>query len=191
MTFDDGPDSKTTPRLMETLYRLSIPATMFVLGERAEANPALLRECSAADHQIGVHGYTHESFMLHRRSWQSNSIRRTEAVLADNGIRYQRLFRPPHGRFNWATSRALAHLNYSGVLWSQIAGDWTRQDPIRLAMRLCNGLHDGSIIVLHDGHDTTANMIQALPRLADEVASRGWHFVTLPQSPTFPQPTTL
>jgi peptidoglycan/xylan/chitin deacetylase (PgdA/CDA1 family) len=176
--------------LLKEFERLGIATTMFILGNRVKPNSSLLRDCAAAGHVLAVHGYDHHSFLWHGKAWQMNSISRTEGILIESEVPYQKLFRPPYGRFNPATFAALRDLNYAGVLWSRMVNDWIVQDVVKLEQRLCRNLQDSDIIVLHDGHEATPRMIQALPRLADEVARRGWRFVTL-STPTSPQLTCL
>jgi peptidoglycan/xylan/chitin deacetylase (PgdA/CDA1 family) len=179
LTFDDGPDPESTPRLLAVLQELQIPSTMFLTGSSCAGNEALVRECSAAGHSIAVHGYTHESLLWHSRGWQHDSISRTEDILTQAGVPYQRLFRPPFGHFNPLTPSVLRQMNFRGVLWSQLPGDWIDQPPTRLERDLISDLHDGSIIVLHDRPRTVANVIASLPALADEVRRRGWRFTSL------------
>ncbi len=90
-----------------------------------------------------------------------------------------RLFRPPFGHFNLSTTPLLRRLNYRGILWSHHIADWRQQSRAELETRLVRGLHSGCILLLHDAKPTTQSVIETLPRLADEVARRGWHFVTL------------
>jgi peptidoglycan-N-acetylglucosamine deacetylase len=88
-------------------------------------------------------------------------------------------FRPCYGQFNPLTINVLRRLGYTGVLWSLIAYDWLEQSEVDLWHGIRSKLHDGAIIVLHDGHATTPTMIRTLARLAEDVARRGWTFVPL------------
>ena len=179
LTFDDGPHPTTTPALLSALNRLQIPATHFLLGSRCADNIALVGELCAAGQTVGSHGFDHASLLFRSAAYQRNSLRRTERALLDVLPEPLRLFRPPYGCFNAATPHLLAAMNYSGVLWSLHARDWEEQTEARLWKRLERGLHEGAIILLHDGHPSTAAVIRILPRLAEEVARRGWSFVAL------------
>lgn len=179
LTFDDGPDPHSTPRLLAALDRSGIPSTMFVLGSACEMYPQLVRDCIAAGHAIGLHGYAHESLMMRSRQWQDSTIARTVSALERAEIPYQRLFRPPYGRFNLRTAAVLNRRGFRGVLWSQMAGDWRAQSHERIEHSLTSALRAGSIIVLHDRPATIGSVIAALPRLVDEAARRGWQFTVL------------
>jgi peptidoglycan/xylan/chitin deacetylase (PgdA/CDA1 family) len=182
LTFDDGPDEATTPALLSELERLQIRSTHFVVGEKAAAAPALLRDLGAHGHIIGNHAFRHESFLLRQKRDQQESILAAERVIAQSTNTLPHFFRPCFGQYNIWTQSTLERLGYVGVLWSVIAEDWKEQSDEALWLRLRSRLHEGSIIVLHDGHPTTARVVRILPRLADEVRKRGWTFV--PLSPT-------
>jgi peptidoglycan/xylan/chitin deacetylase (PgdA/CDA1 family) len=185
VTFDDGPLPATTPLLLAALNRLQIPATHFLLGSHCAENPALVRELHAAGQTVGSHAFDHTSLFFRSAAFQRGSLRRTEDVLLKVLPEPSRLFRPPYGRFNMATMRLVRHMNYVGVLWSLSARDWDERAADLLWKRLERGLHEGAIILLHDGHPSAPAVVRLLPRLADEVARRGWSFVPLNRTEIF------
>ena len=62
LTFDDGPDPDTTPRVLDGLDDAGAKAIFFVIGERAKKHPALLRRIVESGHEIGNHSYSHKRF---------------------------------------------------------------------------------------------------------------------------------
>jgi peptidoglycan/xylan/chitin deacetylase (PgdA/CDA1 family) len=179
LTFDDGPHATTTPALLAALGRLQIPATHFLLGSRCAHHAALVRELAAAGQTIGNHGFDHRSLLLRSARCQEDSIRRADEAIHAVLHESPRLFRPPYGHFNVATTGLLQAMTYTGVLWSLNARDWGERGESALWKRLERNVHEGAIILLHDGHPATAAVVRLLPRLADEVARRGWSFVSL------------
>jgi peptidoglycan/xylan/chitin deacetylase (PgdA/CDA1 family) len=189
LTFDDGPHPQTTPALLRALDENGISSTMFLGGEQSENRLSLLREIESSGHDIANHGYHHVRHALRGRRYQTESILRTEEILSASGITMRRFYRPPFGSFDLTTGSVLKERSYKGIVWSIIAWDWTMQSTERLWRRIESQLHDGAIIVLHDGHPTTLSMIDVLPRLADAVRERGWSFTKLtPLSLSLPQP---
>jgi peptidoglycan/xylan/chitin deacetylase (PgdA/CDA1 family) len=184
LTFDDGPDPATTPALLTALQSLGISATHFLVGSRCRENLSLAGELSSAGQVVGNHGFDHQSFFLRSGTFQRDSILRTERMLVQVLPEPLHLFRPPYGRFNLSTSGVLRRTGYRGVLWSLGAKDWREQRENVLWDRLKHGLHEGAIILLHDGHPATEVVIHLLPRLAEEVAHRGWRFVPLRSAET-------
>jgi peptidoglycan/xylan/chitin deacetylase (PgdA/CDA1 family) len=179
LTFDDGPDNSTTPLLLDSLKKYDIPATFFLTGEKCAENPAMLRLISDHGHVLANHGYHHNRHFYHDYSNQRVSIESTANIFSKNSINFSKLFRPPYGSFNFQTGQLLKSLEYKGILWSVMIKEWKRSETTKLWTQLKYKLHDGAIIVLHDGHKTTPNVISLLPLLADELSKRNWHFVKL------------
>jgi peptidoglycan/xylan/chitin deacetylase (PgdA/CDA1 family) len=159
------------------------------VGDQCKSNSEILRETSEHGHVIANHGFHHKHHAFRGREFQRQNVLRADDVLRKLQIRSSRLFRPPYGSINPLSAKVLADIGYRGVMWSLMVWDWREQSQGRLWPRLRRKLHDGSIIVLHDAHNTTHHVIQLLPRLADEVRSRGWKFAPLdasviPQKPS-------
>lgn len=179
LTFDDGPHGETTAALLETLSQLQIHCTLFVIGSRCPAHSNLIYKAAAAGHVIANHGFRHESLLLRSAHYQRQSLLAADAAIRECTGEGSSLFRPPWGHFNLQTRHVLRDLRYTGVLWSVTAQDWAPRSEPDLWQRLRSRLHDGAIVLLHDGRPTTESVIRLLPRLADEVWRRGWRFVPL------------
>jgi peptidoglycan-N-acetylglucosamine deacetylase len=182
LTFDDSPDSTTTHSLLAALDSAEIKATFFLNGENCAANAKVLREAADRGHILANHGHCHRSHLFRAAAFQRRNILAADEELQRLDIPSERLFRPPYGSFNPLTSHVLKRIGYVGVLWSLMVWDWLEQDASIIWNRLESGLHDGAIIVLHDSHSTTKNVIGLIPRLAETVYQRGWRFVPLTSS---------
>ena len=185
ITFDDGPNPRATPRILEVLRREGVRATFFVLGRHAERWPELVRRAALDGHQLGNHGYFHRK--LHRRSpgyVRDDLTRGTEQIVRASGVR-PRHFRAPHGfRSPWVTPIA-ASLGQRTVGWSLGVWDSERPGAGVIAERTLAGMHAGSILLLHDGdgYDPDGDRLQtaeALPAILDGLRGRGFRFTTLP-----------
>ena len=185
ITFDDGPNPRTTPRVLDVLRREGVHATFFVLGRHAERWPELVRRAALDGHQLGNHGYFHRK--LHRRSpayVRDDLTRGTEQIVRASGVR-PRHFRAPHGfRSPWVTPIA-ASLGQRTVGWSLGVWDSARPGADVIANRAIDGMHAGSILLLHDGdgYDPDGDRLQtaeALPTILAGLRRRGFRFTTLP-----------
>ena len=185
ITFDDGPNPRATPRILDVLRREGVRATFFVLGRHAERWPELVRRAALDGHQLGNHGYFHRK--LHRRSpgyVRDDLTRGTEQIVRASGVR-PRHFRAPHGfRSPWVTPIA-ASLGQRTVGWSLGVWDSARPGADVIAARTLEGMHAGSILLLHDGdgYDPDGDRSQtaeALPAILDGLRRRGFRFTTLP-----------
>ena len=150
LTFDDGPDPATTPRLLALLAENGIPATFFVTGKRARAHPELIRSIAEAGHTLGNHSYAHSTLIAFKgRQRIFEDINATQAALARHGIAC-RLFRPPVGITYPGLKPVLAALNLTAVGFSCRALDFGNRDVRHISRRILAAAAPGDIIMLHD-----------------------------------------
>ena len=186
ITFDDGPNPRATPLILDVLAREQVRATFFVLGRHADMWPALVKRMADEGHQLANHGWHHRK--LHRRTpgYVRDDLERGSASIERaSGVR-PRLFRAPHGfRSPWVTYIA-SSLGQRTVGWSLGVWDSARPGSGEIARRAITGLRDGSILLLHDGdgYDPDGDRMQtaeALPQIIHGLRGRGFRFVTLPE----------
>lgn len=168
LTFDDGPHPDHTPHLLDLLAAHGARATFFLVGERANRHPRLVRRIAAAGHTIGNHSYTHPDCRLLSDSAFREELERTDQVIREAGVDAPVLpFRPPGGRL---APRQLYQLGATGrpvILWSVNPYDFCSSEEAILGE--CAKAAARDVIILHDGYEPTT---AALPRLLDQLASR-------------------
>jgi peptidoglycan/xylan/chitin deacetylase (PgdA/CDA1 family) len=179
LTFDDGPDSRSTPHFLRLLAERQVHATFFLLGREAHRAPGLVREIAAAGHEIGIHGWLHRPLLLRGpRATYDDFARARDTVGALTG-RAPRLFRPPYGVMSTAAHLAARRLGLTPVLWTAWGEDWTaRATPESVHRTVTRDLHGGGTILLHDSDCTSApgawrSALGALPRILDTCEERG------------------
>jgi peptidoglycan/xylan/chitin deacetylase (PgdA/CDA1 family) len=184
LTFDDGPDPRTTREILAVLERYGARASFFVIGNKVALFPEVAREIHAAGHVLGVHGHVHAWLhALGTPSAVAKDIERArDAVMAAAGVR-PRWFRPPLGIVSPRTAAGARRAGVEIVLWSVKARDgWRSTEPSRALERLLAGVEDGAILLLHDaaeGGDFVPASVALLPRLLEELARRGYSAVGL------------
>ena len=185
ITFDDGPNPRATPLILDTLKAEGVKATFFVLGQHAERWPELVRRMADEGHQLGNHGYWHRK--LHRKLpgyVRDDLTRGADAIQRACGVR-PRVFRAPHGfRSPWVTPIARS-LGERTIGWSLGVWDSARPGVDEIVHRALRGVRAGSILLLHDGdgYDPDGDRLQtahALPAIIDGLRGRGFRFETLP-----------
>ncbi|HEY3267807.1 MAG TPA: polysaccharide deacetylase family protein [Armatimonadota bacterium] len=96
LTFDDGPDPRWTPKILDILQKYHVPATFFVTGSQAEANPAILRREYAEGHEIGNHTYYHPDLSQAGPTRVKLELDATQLAIETLTGHATRLFRPPY-----------------------------------------------------------------------------------------------
>lgn len=185
LTFDDGPDPVYTPLLLEVLQKYNVQATFFIVGEKAERHPELIRRIQKEGHDIGIHNDRHISnWLLSPSDMNHQLVRAAERVSAITGERVT-FYRPPWGHFNPVTlSKAK---RFETIMWTSIPGDWKKNMTARkLADKLRNARSNGAIITLHDSGNTFGSykmaprtMIESLHLFLSDEDSRQYEFVTV------------
>ncbi|MGW5432177.1 polysaccharide deacetylase family protein [Streptomyces sp. NPDC004059] len=178
LTFDDGPDPRSTPLFLRLLAERGVHATFFLLGAQAHRSPGLVSEIAEAGHEIGVHGWLHRPLLLRGpRATHDDFARARDTVAAITG-RAPTLFRPPYGVMSTAAHLAARRLGLTPVLWTCWGEDWTaRATPASVHRTVTRDLDGGGTILLHDSDCTSApgawrSALGALPRILDTCAAR-------------------
>ncbi|MGI9114446.1 MAG: polysaccharide deacetylase [Chthoniobacterales bacterium] len=177
LTFDDGPNQKLTPRLLDLLALHHIHATFFVVGENAAEYPEILQRAVREGHEIGNHSWSHPNFARMSEEAVRSQVKRTEdAITSATGAR-PTLLRPPYGSIT-AHQKHWLHdeLGYEIILWDVDPLDWKNPGPSVVANRILKETRPGSIVLSHDIH---AQTIEAMPDTIRELEEKGFKFVTV------------
>src|SRR5207247_2290209 len=118
LTFDDGPDPRWTPRVLDVLAAHGARATFFLIGRRAAAAPDVVRAIADAGHEVANHTWSHPSLWLCSPRRTEHEIARGHVTLAELTGVAPRHFRPPWGMVNAAMGRALTRTGERCVFWS-------------------------------------------------------------------------
>src|SRR5580704_5667536 len=179
LTFDDGPDPVDTPKLLDLLREKGVKATFFVVGKRADQYPEIVRRAWAEGHLIANHTWSHYSlFCFLTPSRLRQEIERgTESVRRICGFR-PRLFRSPVGLRHPLLRPYLKDAGLEYISWTIRTRDTFARDSGVLAERILRQAVSGDIILLHDHlPGGTKVMLEALPRVIDDLRKRGFEFV--------------
>jgi peptidoglycan/xylan/chitin deacetylase (PgdA/CDA1 family) len=177
MTFDDGPNGKLTPALLDILAERHLHATFFVIGENAETHPEILQRAMREGHEIGNHSWSHPAFAKMRDESVRRELQKTDdAIRVAIGARPV-LMRPPYGSITARQKQWIySEFGYRIILWDVDPLDWKRPGPAVVTNRIVRGTRPGSIILSHDIHPGT---IKAMPETFDRLLAKGFKFVTV------------
>jgi peptidoglycan/xylan/chitin deacetylase (PgdA/CDA1 family) len=185
LTFDDGPDPATTPLLLELLEKSKVKATFFVIGEKAQAHPDLMREIIAGGHDVGNHSYRHDVLLMLRPSKKIESeIRMAQQALSAFGIK-PLIFRPPVGITNPWLGSILKKYGLSCVNFNCRGFDAGNRRVKGLAERILKKVQPDDIILLHDcmppGDASVDMWLQEIEALFAGLAEKNFTSVSLEQ----------
>ena len=175
LTFDDGPNARYTPLLLEGLRKRNIHATFFLLGENIPENEELLLRMQEDGHLIGCHTWSHVQLDKISPSRASREILKTNSLIYHITGTYPTCLRPPYGA--WKKDLELP-VTMLPVFWDVDTLDWQSQNPESILDIVRQNLQDGSIILMHDSYDSS---VRAALAITDELTEKGYDFVTADQ----------
>ncbi|MGI5241888.1 bifunctional polysaccharide deacetylase/glycosyltransferase family 2 protein [Dactylosporangium sp. CA-139066] len=193
LTFDDGPDLRWTPQVLDLLRQYHAHATFFVIGSQVNRYPQLVRRMVDEGHEVGVHTFTHPDLAAEPAARQRLELTLTANAIAAATGRAVRLMRPPYsstpdalGPAEADVLRTAAGQGYLAVLADRDTRDWERPGAdaiVRAALAGPPGA--GAVVMLHDGGGDRSQTVAAVHRiLAGGAATR---FVTVASGLDLPE----
>ena len=189
LTFDDGPHPEVTPDVLDALEEAGATATFFVLTERAERYPDLIRETMARGHLIGLHTRTHirlSDASFSRLLDEVWAARRDLERITGSAVRW---FRPPYGAEGMRSIPVIRSARMTTLGWSVDTHDWKGLEAATPLGDWTKRIGPGGVALLHDvpARDSlTADLDEGLVtkgdltrRLLEELDSRSIRPVSL------------
>jgi peptidoglycan-N-acetylglucosamine deacetylase len=189
LTFDDGPDSEWTPRILDILKAHKVKATFFMIGANMEKNPGIVERVLAEGHMIGVHTYSHPNIAevsAERAQVELNATQRLiESITGHSTI----LFRPPynadtnpHDPEELVPIRLAQDMGYVTITEDIDPEDWDEPGVNTMVERVKRArLNGGDIVLLHDAGGDRRQTVEALPKIITYLQNRGDRILPLPE----------
>ena len=173
VTFDDGPDPRWTPLVLDILADLGVPATFFVLGEAVAAHPELVAREAEAGHEVAIHNWVHTDVYGVEVGELRDSVDSTIMAIQDAGAPRPSLWRPPYGRIDAPALMVAAERGLDVLLWSE------HTPTAQAAADVAGTAHAGSVILCHDGRtQPDEELLRAMGESIAVLRARGLAFVT-------------
>ena len=202
LTFDDGPNPDTTPRVLDVLRKYNIKATFFLIGENMVGNESLVKRILRDGHAIGNHTFTHPHLGELNAGQIRREILKTERLLKHFHLTGARLTRFPYGESSCTAEKIAESRHYNIVGWHADSCDWSFQDGLpdgqcigdeNLRDRFRNDYEGwldfqlagprGGVVLMHDSQPFTADHVEGL---IQHWISEGYSFIEL-QGGEFPE----
>jgi peptidoglycan/xylan/chitin deacetylase (PgdA/CDA1 family)/outer membrane lipoprotein-sorting protein len=184
LTFDDGPDEVSTPRVLDALDVAGAKATFFVIGERVRRAPHLVAEIVRRGHQLAQHSSSHDWRLSFRERALAADLRAAdEAIWAAAGVR-PRWYRPPIGLTPPPTHNVARQWGLELAGWSVRPYDARGLSAAEIREAVSKRTRGGDVVLLHDAApferpDRVPNTPDALPAVLTDLAAHGLRSVTL------------
>jgi peptidoglycan-N-acetylglucosamine deacetylase len=178
LSFDDGPNTVTTPQVLDILEREHVPASFFLIGQNIteECVPVIQRELSLGC-DIECHSWTHSDMTKMTKDAIQDEIVRTCSLIEKVTGTVPSFFRPPYISVNDTLYEAV-HLPF---ICGMGVEDWVPDVPAaERAARVISGVKDGTIVLLHD-FAGNVNTVEALKTIIPSLREKGYTFVTVPE----------
>ncbi|HEY2952236.1 MAG TPA: polysaccharide deacetylase family protein [Verrucomicrobiae bacterium] len=180
LTFDDGPDARSTPALLDLLQEERVPAAFFCIGQRVEVERDLAARIVREGHLLENHSYAHSNLtnffgFVRLRA----ELERTQSAIREATGVTPKLFRPPMGLSNPRVFRAAGALRLTVVGWSARGLDTMLTEPERIVAHLVRRLEPGAILLLHDGNIPAERLVVTVRLLLAILHERGYELVRL------------
>lgn len=177
LTFDDGPSTQYTSKVLDILKKYDAKGTFFVLGSRLGSGAEILKRTDAEGHEIGAHTWSHINMRASSSETVASEMDRTNRRIFNIIGKYPKVMRPPYG----ATSTELVNRMFDqfgqrSIMWDVDTRDWTKPGVATVTSRAVQGARPGSIILVHDIHGST---LAALEGIVKGLQQRGFKLVTV------------
>lgn len=168
LTFDDGPNPRRTPAVLDQLDQQCTKATFFLLGGQADRYPDLVREIARRGHSLGGHSWSHANLMTLTAEAAHNEVATgmdaVNAALAETGAQAI-MFRFPFVATNAELSADIREMGLLEVGVTADGADWTQNRPEASVDMIVEKLELAGrkgVILLHDPFDKSAERVNLL-----------------------------
>jgi peptidoglycan/xylan/chitin deacetylase (PgdA/CDA1 family) len=173
ITFEDGPHPIYTPLILDTLKSRNKVATFFVMGNRADEYPMLIKRIYGEGHLLGNHSWSHAQLTRLSNEHILSQIEKTNETIAKYTGFTPYIYRPPYGIYN---ENVISTADMPAILWSIDPLDLKFDDSAYITNYVLDHAFDGAIVLLRD---TNQNTTQAFSAILDGLIKEGFDIVTV------------
>ncbi len=173
LTFDDGPYSPVTNRILDTLEKHGAKATFFVVGDRVATYESSVKRAGSLGCEIGSHTWSHKILTNLSSSEITQEINKADSAITSATGKKTTILRPPGGSVN---DTVRSTVPYPLIMWDVDSEDWKNRNSQTSYDNIMDTVSDGSIILMHDLYPSTADAVE---RLVPDLISRGYKLVTV------------
>lgn len=176
ISFDCAWGTEHTDAILKAMEQNGVRCTFFMVQFWAEKYPEYVRKIDQAGHEIGTHSKTHSYMSKQNESEIRSELESSSAAITAVTGKKVELFRPPYGDYDNLLIDTCNSMGIYPIQWDVDSLDWKDLSATDIAMRVINGVKEGSIILCHNNGLHTA---EALPLIFSTLKNRGYEFVPI------------
>lgn len=171
LTFDDGPNPMTTPRLLDILNEKGVTATFFMLGQNVTQNEQLAKRVYDEGHEVASHSFSHPNLTTLDAETIKEQVNSTDRAIYKATGSLPTDIRPPYG----AVNKSVAEIIGKPIIqWSVDSQDWQSHNTNAIVKRVDDTAYNDSIMLMHDIYPET---IDAVPIIIDHLRAAGFEII--------------
>ena len=175
LTFDDGPDARSTPALLDFLREAGVSAAFFCVGKRVAENPKLAARIAREGHLVENHSYAHSyAINIFSVARLRSDLEQAQKIIGQATGIAPRCYRPPIGLSNRRTFHVARMLGLTVVGWSAGGLDTVLAEPAKIVARIERRLKPGAIILLHDANIPAGRLVETVKMLLERLRELGY-----------------
>ncbi|MAX66163.1 MAG: polysaccharide deacetylase family protein [Bacteriovoracaceae bacterium] len=161
LTFDDGPRSQRTEKIVDNLYARSLKASFFMLTRKAKRYPKTVDYVLDANMELALHSYSHPDLSKASDKKLEYEISQAKDDLQKLTGKKLTLFRLPYGAGMRKTDlrEKIAKDHLIHIFWNVDTLDWKDKDPVSIYQRTIKQMsrtpRKSGVILFHDIHAQT------------------------------------
>lgn len=171
LTFDDGPNPETTPRLLDILKEKGVKATFFMLGQNVIKHESLVKRVADEGHEVASHSYSHPQLTGVDAQRVKDEVQNTDKAIFHAIGKIPTDFRPPYGAVN---TEVAAIIGKPIIQWSVDSQDWQSHNAQAIIKRIDDTAYNDTIVLMHDIHPET---VDAVATVIDHLRKEGYEIL--------------
>ena len=170
ITFDDGPDEKATPFLVNLLGKFNIKATFFIIGSQAKKHPELVKLIINNGHKIGNHSFSHLSGYSTKNNIYLKDVEQAKKYIDSD------IFRPPYGKITPSQIKNLKK-DFKIIMWDIMSWDFKENiSSNKIFRNVMDNVESGSIILFHNNLKSYKNLKKSLELILEKLKEQEYQF---------------
>lgn len=184
LTFDDGPDTKYTPKILDILKQHKVKATFFLVGRQIDLHPDIVKRIVDEGHVIGNHSWGHQQLNKLNAEDIKHDLDKTDQLFQKILGTAPKLFRAPYGAVSDTLKDEVKSSGREMIGWSVDTRDWAGESPEDMMKTVRRQMGPGGIVLMHSfggKNGKLDNTVELLPKLIRELQDDGYSIVTVPE----------